>query len=136
MTSRNRTPGVRLSTVYSVRGTQYRRPGNEGGKSAGGFAVGLRRAVLGDERQLPGAEGDLVPGPQLGRAGDLLAVEDGAVLRRDVVDLAPPVVVDDHRAVPAGDVLVLDDHVVVGEPADAVDAEGERVEGVAVPDEE
>src|SRR4029077_19138297 len=104
---------------------------NQAGSAGGGD--GRLGGGLGNvEGEAAAAEGDLVAGLEPRRAGDLLAVEQGAVLGGHVVQFAPEVVVDHDRTVPARHALVADHHVVVREPADAVESEVQRVDVVAV----
>jgi hypothetical protein len=79
------------------------------------------------EGQAAVAKGDLIARLDLGGSGDLLAVKECAVLRGDIVQFAPEIVVDDHRTVPARNALISDHYIVVREPAHTVQPEMERV---------
>src|SRR5207247_7800515 len=75
---------------------------------------------------------DLVPADEAGRSGNAVAVQEGAVFGRGVVQLTAAADVNQDRAVAAGNAGVGDDHVVVGHSADAVQAGLERVHTVLI----
>src|SRR5262245_31871523 len=78
------------------------------------------------------AHADFVARLQVDRSGQALPVKKGAVLRSDVVNLATLANVNDDGAMTTGDVAVFDHDVVVGQPANRVKADLQRVDGVVV----
>src|SRR5262249_56114623 len=98
------------------------------GMSGSGFAV----VVAGNEDEVAVTHANLVARAQVGRRGQLLTVEEGAVLRGSVVEFGALGGVDHDGTVAARDVTVLDDNVVVRGAADGVQSELERIDEVGI----
>src|SRR5262249_37660841 len=95
-----------------------------------GDGVGRGRGGVGfaqDEDEVAVAHADLVAGTQAGRAGDLGAVEEGAVLGSRVVEFGAVAGMDQDGTVTTRNETILDDHVVIGRAADGVESDFERV---------
>src|SRR5262245_52836036 len=81
------------------------------------------------EDKAPIAHLDLVAGVQLGGPAELGAVYIGAVFRSDVVQFALFAGVTQNGTMPAGNVWSLNDDIIIGKPADRIDANLEGVDG-------
>ena len=79
-----------------------------------------------EERESPLGEADFVTVAKARWALKLPSIHERAVLRRDVVNLDRQIAVNNDRAVTTGNGCVVNDDVVVREPADAVQANFER----------
>src|SRR3954454_5545199 len=103
-----------------------------------GRKMGPRRGGIGhlagehEEGEPVLGQADLVTVVESGRTLGLAAVDRRSVLRSHVVELGRQVAVDDDRAMAAGDGRVVNNDVVVGQPADAVEADLEGYLAAAV----
>ena len=81
---------------------------------------------MGDEDQTAIAHANLIPRLKRGRMVDATSVEEGSVLRGDIMQLTAVAGMNDHRAMPARNVRIRQNDVVIRQPPHGIKTHMQR----------